>query len=178
MTVGACVVTDGTSCFTSPNFPSNYGDGRSCTIMVGANVSLVVQSFDTSSYDYLTVNGVKYSGNIEYNSYAHDCTYNNICLADITGTVVRAGDVISWSSDGVGNDVSMPYVSASGFRICSAGTCICVVCAALVPGSSLRDVINLCVLSLLRTEWVGYDTQTRRMLLPLLLRSKTQKSSP
>jgi hypothetical protein len=96
---GPCATTTDGKCFTSPNYPSNHGNSESCTIAVGADVSLVVQSFATQSYvDVLTVNGVPYSGS----GYGLD------------GLVVRAGDVISWSSDSWYND--------AGFSICSAGT--------------------------------------------------------
>jgi hypothetical protein len=97
--IPSCTTTTDGKCFTSPNYPSNYGNSESCTIAVGADVSLVVQSFATESdYDVLTVDGVQYSGS----GYG------------LNGLVVRAGDVISWRSDYSIND--------AGFSICSAGT--------------------------------------------------------
>ena len=99
MNEGPCAtITDGT-CFTSPGWPSNYGNSESCAIVVGADASLVVQSFATeANYDELTVNGVQYSGS----------------GVGLNGLVVRAGDVITWRSD---------YgVTAAGFSICSGGT--------------------------------------------------------
>jgi len=97
-----CTTTADGRCFSSPNFPSNYGGGsssESCTIMVGADVRLVVQTFDTRwYYDVLTVNGDQYTGS----------------GAGLNGRMVRAGDPISWSSGTQG----------VGFSICSDfGTC-------------------------------------------------------
>jgi hypothetical protein len=97
--IPSCTTTTDGTCFTSPGWPGFYGNSESCTIAVGADVSLVVQSFSTESdYDVLTVNGVQYSGS----GYG------------LNGVVVRAGDVITWSSDDAIVDL--------GFSICSAGT--------------------------------------------------------
>ena len=95
---GSCAASaDG--CFTSPNYPSNYGNGEFCTIVVGTDVSLVVQSFATETdFDVLTVDGVGYSGS----------------GLGLEGLVVRAGDIITWSSDGL--------VYHEGWQICSGGT--------------------------------------------------------
>ena len=99
MNEGPCATTTDGKCFTSPGWPSNYGNSESCTIAVGADVSLVVQSFATEAYcDRLTVNGVEYWGSGE----------------GLNGLVVRAGDVITWVSDF--------GVNAAGFSICSGGT--------------------------------------------------------
>jgi hypothetical protein len=102
---GPCATTTDGKCFTSPGWPSNYGNSESCVIAVVADVSLVVQSFATERYtlglpggDFLTVNGIRYSGS----------------GVGLNGVVVRTGDVISWSSDYSINDL--------GFSICSAGT--------------------------------------------------------
>ena len=97
--IPSCATTTDGKCFTSPGWPSIYGNSESCTIAVGADVSLVVQSFATESgYDELTVNGVQYSGS----------------GVGLNGLLVRAGDVINWRSDSA--------VTAAGFSICSAGT--------------------------------------------------------
>ena len=59
MNEGPCTTTTDGTCFTSPGWPSIYGDSESCTLAVGADVSLVVQSFSTESgYDRLTVDGM------------------------------------------------------------------------------------------------------------------------
>ena len=99
MNEGPCATTTDGTCFTSPGWPSNYGNRESCTIAVDTDVSLVVQSFATEDgWDKLTVNGVQYSGS----GYG------------LEGLVVRAGDVINWRSDF--------GVTAAGFSICSGGT--------------------------------------------------------
>ena len=94
---GSCTASaDG--CITSANYPASYTNGENCTIVVGTDVSLVVQSFATEArYDKLTVNGVQYSGS----------------GVGLDGLVVRVGDVITWRSDYGGN--------AAGFSICSGG---------------------------------------------------------
>ena len=98
MLEGSCTAT-AEGCITSPNWPANYGNSESCAIVVGTDVSLVVQSFATESgYDLLSVNGVQYSGSGE----------------GLNGLVVRAGDVFIWRSDYYGN--------GAGFSICSGGT--------------------------------------------------------
>jgi hypothetical protein len=62
---GSCTAT-AEGCITSPNWPANYGNSESCAIVVGTDVSLMVQSFATESgYDLLSVNGVQYSGSGE-----------------------------------------------------------------------------------------------------------------
>jgi len=94
---GECAVNDGGTCFTSPHWPSEYGNDESCTIAVRADARLVVEAFNTESgYDVLTVDGNEFSGD----SGPSD-----------SQAVVRAGDVIGWASDGSVND--------AGFSICS-----------------------------------------------------------
>jgi hypothetical protein len=98
VTQGPCA-TDG-NCFTSANYPSNYGNFELCTIVVDTNETLWVQSFATEEdYDVLTVDGVDYSGSGD----------------GLDGLVVRAGDIITWCSDS--------NVNFAGFSVCSGGTC-------------------------------------------------------
>merc|ERR1719145_47671 len=55
--------TQSGNCITSKNYPSNYGNGESCTINLAGSVSIDVQAFNTESgYDYLTVGGTRHSG--------------------------------------------------------------------------------------------------------------------
>ena len=76
----------------------NYGYYESCYIYVTSATTLDVQSFSTeSSYDYVTVNSISYSG-----SYSPD------------GVAVSAGNYIYFSSDS--------SISYSGFEICAEGT--------------------------------------------------------
>jgi hypothetical protein len=102
ISASTCTFTTDGKCFTSPGWPSNYGGNgvESCDILVGTDVSLVVQSFEvTRPYARLTVDGYEYSGSFD----------------GLSGQVVRAGDVIYWRSDGT-------VTSAGGFKICSVGT--------------------------------------------------------
>jgi len=80
-TTGPCSITDGGSCATSPNFPSDYPADEGCTIYNMPQVGLEVLAFDVEGdnypyydydgdgdptndcpNDYLVVNGVKYCG--------------------------------------------------------------------------------------------------------------------
>jgi len=60
---GGCRV-DG-SCVESPNYPSDYSANQACTLEINvyAAMPIIVESFSTESwFDYLTVNGHRYSG--------------------------------------------------------------------------------------------------------------------
>jgi len=64
---GSCRISEATGCATSPNFPERYGPSETCTIKVNAPqyyiTGLNVVQFDTeSNYDFLYVNGKRYSG--------------------------------------------------------------------------------------------------------------------
>ena len=80
-TTGPCLITDGGSCATSPDFPNDYPVDEGCTIYSLPPVGLDVIAFDVEGdeapsydsdghgdptndcpYDHLTVNGVKYCG--------------------------------------------------------------------------------------------------------------------
>jgi len=51
------------NCAQSLNYPSNYGNGESCTIELGGEISIAFTSFNTESrYDFLTIGGTSYSG--------------------------------------------------------------------------------------------------------------------
>jgi hypothetical protein len=137
VTQGACA-TDG-NCFTSPNFPANYDNDEYCTIVVDTDVSLVVQSFATEAgYDYLSVNDYYYAGS----------------GVGLEGLVVRAGDIITWSSDYT--------VTDQGFSICSGGTC---------PSSAHAQRLILSCTKLLCVLSVGmvWNPQMLHLLLLLLL---------
>ena len=65
--LGPCLITDGGSCATSPDFPNDYPVNEGCTLYGMPPVGLDVIAFDVEEhsncrYDYLTVNGVKYCG--------------------------------------------------------------------------------------------------------------------
>jgi hypothetical protein len=94
---GPCVVTDGGACVSSPNHPADYGSGESCSITVATGVELNVESFATEDgYDFLTVNGVQYSG--------RELEQNRV-LTEISGPV-------AWSSD--------YSVVAGGWKLCDS----------------------------------------------------------
>jgi hypothetical protein len=64
---GACTVSNGATCFRSPNFPSNYDVNQQCIITTSQAVTLSVTAFDLEAdpfcgYDSLMVNGVAYCG--------------------------------------------------------------------------------------------------------------------
>merc|ERR1719382_1241927 len=61
--IGQCTL-DG-SCVQSANYPQNYGARQKCTVDIDEanSAPIVVESFDVESYfDYLVVDGVRYSG--------------------------------------------------------------------------------------------------------------------
>jgi hypothetical protein len=168
-TTPSCATTTDGKCFTSPGWPSNYGNSESCTIVVSADVSLVVQSFATESdYDVLTVNGRR------RRRYSGSGTCGWFCPR-LDGLMVHAGDVITWSSDESTID--------AGFKICSAGTqnlpTSHVRKVQQTASSGIRSPLRLvsrdffrskaCALSLWET-WVGI-LQTLHLPLPRLLQS-------
>ncbi|EOD12746.1 hypothetical protein EMIHUDRAFT_124541, partial [Emiliania huxleyi CCMP1516] len=69
-TTGPCLITDGGSCATSPDFPNDYPVNEGCTLYGLPPVGLDVIAFDVEAatwpydcrYDHLVVNGVKYCG--------------------------------------------------------------------------------------------------------------------
>ena len=98
---GPCA-TDG-NCFTSPNYPANYGSDQQCTITAHEAVTLSVVAFNVEeedsdsicSWDLLTVNGVKYCG-----------------TTGPEGVQVAANATITFTSDDT--------VQRAGFEICGA----------------------------------------------------------
>ena len=98
VTSGLCTVASDATCFRSPNYPSNYDINQQCIITVAAHeeVTLSVTAFTTElGYDYLTVNGFRYSD-----------------TSGPEGVQVAAGSTIDFSSDF--------SVIRSGFEICGA----------------------------------------------------------
>ena len=80
-TTGPCLITDGGSCATSPDYPNDYPNLEGCTIYNVPPVGLEVIAFDVEGdpwsysdydgdgdftndcpWDYLVVNGVRYCG--------------------------------------------------------------------------------------------------------------------
>jgi len=87
----------------------NYGDGEDCNFEMPA-LPLQVMSFHTESrFDYLTVNGVHYSGEM-----GNLTDLNGVILPDLNG-VIPQGRLV-WRSDASVNSASHGY---SGFEICS-----------------------------------------------------------
>merc|ERR1719382_2182699 len=90
--IGQCTL-DG-SCVQSANYPQNYGARQKCTVDIDEanSAPIVVESFDVESYfDYLVVDGVRYSGRAGPDGVAP------------TGSML-------WSSDS--------SVQRSGWRLC------------------------------------------------------------
>ena len=53
----------GQDCFTSPNYPSDYGNDEACSITASASGALVVEAFETESgFDELIIDGTVYEG--------------------------------------------------------------------------------------------------------------------
>ena len=58
---GPCVVSG--QCVHSHNYPGSYADDEHCTLQPVHGQPLRVQAFNTEEdYDFLTINGVRYSG--------------------------------------------------------------------------------------------------------------------
>ena len=88
-----CSITDGGSCFTDG--PGNYVSGGGCTIQTNAPILVTATSFITEySYDYLTIDGVRYEGAVGPRNVA-----------------VAAGRNITWSTDSA--------ISFPGFVVCA-----------------------------------------------------------
>ena len=94
---GPCVVSG--QCVHSAQYPSDYGDYERCTLQPARGQPLQVEAFNTEQgYDYLTINGVGYSGS------GTDYQGNSIPLSIVPDRE------ITWSSDG--------GVTRSGWLIC------------------------------------------------------------
>ena len=94
---GPCVVSG--QCVHSAHYPSDYGDYERCTLQPARGQPLQVEAFNTEQgYDYLTINGVEYSGS------GTDYQGNSIPLSIVPDRE------ITWSSDG--------GVTRSGWLIC------------------------------------------------------------
>ena len=92
-TTGKCSVSG--SCVMSPNYPDDYNRNDDCLIAANANGVLDVKAFDLDlGYDFLTVNGVEYTGTL-----------------GPEGVAVQAGqNTMKFTSDA--------FTQASGFYIC------------------------------------------------------------
>jgi hypothetical protein len=91
-TTGPCSVFG--DCFFSPNFPSSYDNNDKCSFEVTSDATLVSETFVTElTYDYLSVNGVQFSG-----------------TNGPSGMKVYMGDIIEFTSDAA--------LVAQGFEIC------------------------------------------------------------
>ena len=98
---GACFTTQSGSCFTDGS--GSHGNNEACTIRVNHDVVLSVSEFDVETYfDYVTINGVRYSGN------------GGSVINAIAGQEVAATSNIYWNSD--------YSVVRSGFTICGTST--------------------------------------------------------
>merc|ERR1712232_1507099 len=63
VTEGECVLNIRTGCVTSPFFPRNYGNDRTCSISIDGVIKMRAVYFETERvYDVLTVNGKEFSG--------------------------------------------------------------------------------------------------------------------
>ena len=95
MVSGPCV--NASNCVTSPNFPGPYGNNERCELRPVAGVPLEVRAFSTEwSIDFLTVNGVSFSGSNP--PRARSCSYDGQCTVMLDG--MRPQGPILWTSDG------------------------------------------------------------------------------
>jgi hypothetical protein len=97
---GPCRTTDGGTCATSPNYPSEYGNNERCTLSVTFSVpsistaSLSAIDFNTESgYDKLTIGNTDFEG-----------------TAGPQGVRVTSSSTISWRTDSSNTD--------PGWKIC------------------------------------------------------------
>ena len=100
--VGPCPITEGGSCVTSPNYPTNYPVEIDCTITPTPGVAIfvaapwAVEPDSSCDYDYLTIEGTRY------------CNTGNP-LATGQSTIVPTQDILFHSDDGT---------TAAGFKLC------------------------------------------------------------
>lgn len=99
---GPCVVSG--QCVHSAHYPKHYGNGERCTLRPVRGQPLRVEAFSTEEgYDYLTINGVGYSGS-ELITLSRNSIPNSIAQK-----IIPDRDIF-WSSDG--------SESMSGWLIC------------------------------------------------------------
>ena len=99
---GPCVVSG--QCVHSAHYPKHYGNGERCTLRPVRGQPLRVEAFSTEEgYDYLTINGVEYSGS-ELITLSRNSIPNSIAQK-----IIPDRDIF-WSSDG--------SESMSGWLIC------------------------------------------------------------
>jgi hypothetical protein len=84
------------SCVRSPNFPAEYGNDESCTIVLSSAATVSSYDFDTRYYDYLSIDGRAFSGSGQ--DYAP------------FKVPVVAGSTIGWYTAG--------YGTSGGFELC------------------------------------------------------------
>ena len=111
---GPCVVYG--QCIHSMNYPDPYGSNEDCRIQPMQNETLRVEAFDTESgYDYLTINGVKYSGlGVSYTGMIDYEDYLSTEYEDSIPDNIVPDREITWSSDG--------SEAKSGWLICQEST--------------------------------------------------------
>ena len=85
---GPCVVSG--QCVHSHNYPGSYADDEHCTLQPVHGQPLRVQAFNTEEdYDFLTINGVRYSGSGGTDEHGNSIPEDIVPDREIT-----------WSSDG------------------------------------------------------------------------------
>ena len=91
-------------CITSPDYPDDYPHNAECvySVLVDELHTITVDFATQEDYDFLTINGVEYSGDgMNYGP-------GNALTGNVT---LNTGDTISFTSDS--------YASERGFKICS-----------------------------------------------------------
>jgi len=117
---GPCV-QDG-ACVQSPNYPQYYSNSQQCTIEINAAnaAPIVVEYFDTESYfDYLLVNGRKFSGR---RRRPHGFTPSSSILWSSDSTVTRRGWRICEPDRRLLEEAPEPNVSALALAAASEPT--------------------------------------------------------
>eukprot|EP00242_Pyramimonas_sp_CCMP2087_P002871 CAMPEP_0198230160 /NCGR_PEP_ID=MMETSP1445-20131203/114511_1 /TAXON_ID=36898 /ORGANISM="Pyramimonas sp., Strain CCMP2087" /LENGTH=1167 /DNA_ID=CAMNT_0043910675 /DNA_START=104 /DNA_END=3607 /DNA_ORIENTATION=- len=104
VTSGCGCRSDG-DCIYTTNYPEIHDSDSSCRVMVHSVAKLSVVAFDTEpSWDELSINRITA---MDFRSYSG-------CGRGLNGTVVSAGDALSWVSDS--------SKETGGFKICAAGS--------------------------------------------------------
>ena len=93
---GPCVVSG--QCVHSHNYPGSYANHENCTLQPVHGQPLRVQAFDTEEgYDFLTINGVGYSGSGGTDEHGNNIPEDIVPDREITWSSDAAVGRSSWN---------------------------------------------------------------------------------